>query len=446
MSQSSVVTVYVATWGNPLNWRYVEYDCGGGNKSRGFASIVCTGDVRRYIIYALDSVLTTQVSLNNEDAYEVLKRLEEETHKIRVTISEKDKEEKERSVTVTPTKELNGLNEWRDLVKRYVESLVFKLRGSVDVRVVVTSSLGRYRVGSTDFWLYEGHYELMIMELLQQLWANVKDLIYDGVQLKLHIDLTHGVNFMPALTLYVSRLLASLALINGASKVTITAYNAIPEVWRYEKVFSEEQDSIVVPEKPSDSRVRALMMGLVPFMHRLCIDGDEQEPKVNVSAIIDHSAKSVKYDIKGKKHRNHYEALLAYYTCKAIKGLGDEYGLRLSKLLETNIFDRVSSVVSRLVKEEVNNIQNTIINVRDKAKDELKHGVTYAKLRSYRSESYVEGGEISKGDCGRLERHAIAHAGFLKDYTIIRECGDDYCITIDDSNYQKLLECLGLEK
>ena len=445
MSQSLVVTVYVATWGNPLNWRYVEYDCGGGNKSRGFASIVCTGDVRRYIIYALDSVLTTQVSLNNEDAYEVLKRLEEETHKIRVTISEKDKEEKERSVTVTPTKELNGLNEWRDLVKRYVESLVFKLRGSGDVRVVVTSSLGRYRVGSTDFWLYEGHYELMIMELLQQLWANVKDLIYDGVQLKLHIDLTHGVNFMPALTLYVSRLLASLALINGASKVTITAYNAIPEVWRYEKVFSEEQDSIVVPEKPSDSRVRALMMGLVPFMHRLCIDGDEQEPKVNVSATIDHSAKSVKYDIKGKKHRNHYEALLAYYTCKAIKGLGDEYGLRLSKLLETNIFDRVSSVVSRLVKEEVNNIQNTIINVRDRAKDELKHGVTYAKLRSYRSESYVEGGEISKGDCGRLERHAIAHAGFLKDYTIIRECGDDYCITIDDSNYQKLLECLGLE-
>jgi CRISPR-associated protein Csx1 len=446
MSQSSVVTVYVATWGNPLNWRYVEYDCGGGNKSRGFASIVCTGDVRRYIIYALDSVLTTQVSLNNEDAYEVLKRLEEETHKIRVTISEKDKEEKERSVTVTPTKELNGLNEWRDLVKRYVESLVFKLRGSVDVRVVVTSSLGRYRVGSTDFWLYEGHYELMIMELLQQLWANVKDLIYDGVQLKLHIDLTHGVNFMPALTLYVSRLLASLALINGASKVTITAYNAIPEVWRYEKVFSEEQDSIVVPEKPSDSRVRALMMGLVPFVYRLCIDGDEQEPKVNVLATIDHSAKSVKYDIKGKKYRNHYEALLAYYTCKAIKGLGDEYGLRLSKLLETNIFDRVSPVVSRLVKEEVNNMQNTIISVRDKAKDELKHGVTYAKLRSYRSESYVEGGEISKGDCGRLERHAIAHAGFLKDYTIIRECGDDYCITIDDSNYQKLLECLGLEK
>jgi CRISPR-associated protein Csx1 len=448
MSQSSVVTVYVATWGNPLNWRYVEYDCGGGNKSRGFASIVCTGDVRRYIIYALDSVLTTQVSLNNEDAYEVLKRLEEEAHKIRVAISEKDKEKKERSVTVTPTKELSGLNEWRDLVKRYVESLVFKLRGSGDVRVVVTSSLGRYRVGSTDFWLYEGHYELMIMELLQQLWANVKDLIYDGVQLKLHIDLTHGVNFMPALTLYVSRLLASLALINGASKVTITAYNAIPEVWRYEKVFSEEQDSIVVPEKPSDSRVRALMMGLVPFVYRLCIDGDEQEPKVNVLATIDHSAKSVKYDIKGKKHRNHYEALLAYYTCKAIKGLGDEYGLRLSKLLETNIFDRVSPVVSRLVKEEVNNMQNTIISVRDKAKDELKHGVTYAKLLGYRLGFYVEESESrepSIGDCGRLERHAIAHAGFLKDYTIIRECGDDYCITIDDSNYQKLLECLGLE-
>jgi len=94
-------------------------------------------------------------------------------------------------------------------------------------------------------------------------------------------------------------------------------------------------------------------------------------------------------------------------------------------------------------------MQNTIISVKDKAKDELKHGVTYAKLLSYRSESYVEGGEskeLSKGDCGRLERHAIAHAGFLKDYTIIRECGDDYCITIDDANYQKLLECLGLEE
>jgi len=446
MSKSSVVTVYIATWGNPLSWQYVEYDCGKGNIFRGFAPIICAGDARRHIIHVLDSVLTTQTLLNNKDAYEALKKLEEEKekHKIRVISNEKEK-----LITVTPTEGLSSLNEWRDLVKRYIESLMPKLREGVDVRVVVTSSLGKYRVGSTDFWSYEGHYELMIMELLQQLWVNIEDLIEDGVQLKLHIDLTHGVNFMPALTLYVSRLLASLALINGASKVTITAYNAIPEVWRYEKVFSEEQDSIVVPEKPSDSRVRALMMGLVPFVYRLCIDGDEQEPKVNVLATIDHSAKSVKYDIKGKKYRNHYEALLAYYTCKAIKGLGDEYGLRLSKLLETNIFDRVSPVVSRLVKEEVNNMQNTIISVKDKAKDELKHGVTYAKLLSYRSESYVEGGEskeLSKGDCGRLERHAIAHAGFLKDYTIIRECGDDYCITIDDANYQKLLECLGLEE
>jgi CRISPR-associated protein Csx1 len=452
MSQSSVVTVYVATWGNPLNWRYVEYDCGGGNKSRGFASIVCTGDVRRYIIYALDSVLTTQVSLNNEDAYEVLKRLEEETHKIRVTISEKDKEEKERSVTVTPTKELDSLNEWRDLVKRYVESLVFKLRGSVDVRVVVTSSLGKYRVGSTDFWSYEGHYELMIMELLQQLWANVKDLIYDGVQLKLHIDLTHGVNFMPALTLYVSRLLASLALINGASSVTITAYNATPEEWRYEKVFSEVQESIVVPENPTDPRVRALMMGLVPFMHRLCVDSGEQEPMFDVPVTIDHGAKLVRYDIRGanyKKHGEYYEALLAYYACRAIRGLGDEHGLRLSGLLRENVFDKVSPVVSRLVKEEVNNIQNTIIRVRDMAWVRLKRGVTYAKLLGYRLGFYVEESESrepSIGDCRKLERHAIAHAGFLRDYTIIRECGDDYCITIDDSNYQKLLECLGLEK
>jgi len=451
MPQSSVVTVYVATWGNPLNWRHVEYDCGGGNKSRGFASIVCASDVRRYIIYALDSVLTTQVSLNNEDAYEVLKRLEEEAHKIRVAISEKDKEKKERSVTVTPTKELSGLNEWRDLVKRYVESLVFKLRGNVDVGVVVTSSIGKYRVGSTDFWSYEGHYELMIMELLQQLWANVKDLIYDGVQLRLNIDLTHGVNFMPTLTLYVSRLLASLALINGVSSVTITAYNATPDEWRYEKVFSETQDSIVVPENPNDSRVRATMMGLVSFTHRLCVDSGEREPMFDVPVTIDHGAKLVRYDIRGanyKRHGEYYESLLAYHACRTIKELGNVCGLRLSGLLGENVFDKVGSVVSRLVKEEVNNIQNTINSVREKARDELKHGVIYSKLLSYRSETYVERGESkepSVSDCGRLERHAIAHAGFLKDYTIIKECGDDYCIAIDDANYQKLIECLGLK-
>ena len=122
--------------------------------------------------------------------------------------------------------------------------------------------------------------------------------------------------------------------------------------------------------------------------------------------------------------------------------MGDEYGLRLSGLLRENVFDKVSPVVSRLVKEEVNNIQNTIISVRDAAWVRLKRGVAYAKLLSYRSGFYVgesEGKEPSVGDCGRLERHAIAHAGFLKDYTITRECEGDYCITIDDSNYQKLL-------
>nr|MCG2887511.1 hypothetical protein [Vulcanisaeta sp.] len=255
-----------------------------------------------------------------------------------------------------------------------------------------------------------------------------------------------------ALTLYVSRLLASLALINGASSVTITAYNATPEEWRYEKVFSEVQESIVVPGNPTDPRVRALMMGLVPFMHRLCVDSGEQEPMFDVPVTIDHGAKLVRYDIRGanyKKHGEYYEALLAYYACRAIRGLGDEHGLRLSGLLRENVFDKVSPVVSRLVKEEVNNIQNTIIRVRDVAWVRLKRGVAYAKLLGYRLGFYVEESESrepSIGDCGRLERHAIAHAGFLKDYTIIRECGDDYCITIDDSNYQKLLECLGLEK
>ena len=439
MSKSSVVTVYIATWGNPLNWRYVEYDCGGGNKSRGFASIVCASGASRYIVYVLDSVLTIPLSFNNEDAYKVLKGLEEETRKIRVNDKEK---------LIVPTEELRSIDEWRDLVRRYVESLALKWLGEgVDVRVMVTPSLGRYAS-----WTYEGNYEIVIMELLQQLWMNIRDSIKNGAQLRLNIDLTHGVNFMPTLTLYVSRLLASLALINGASSVTITAYNATPEEWRYEKVFSEVQENIVVPGNPTDPRVRALMMGLVPFMHRLCVDSGEREPMFDVPVMINHGARLVRYDIRGanyKKHGEYYETLLAYYACRAIRGLGDEYGLRLSRLLKENVFDKVSPVVSRLVKEEVNNMQNTIISVRDKAKDELKHGVTYAKLLSYRSESYVEGGEskeLSKGDCGRLERHAIAHAGFLKDYTIIRECGDDYCITIDDANYQKLLECLGLEE
>ena len=48
----------MATWGNPLEWREVTYNC-GGREGRGFASIVCV-EADRYVVYMLDSALTAR--------------------------------------------------------------------------------------------------------------------------------------------------------------------------------------------------------------------------------------------------------------------------------------------------------------------------------------------------------------------------------------------------
>jgi len=77
----------------------------------------------------------------------------------------------------------------------------------------------------------------------------------------MHLDVTHGVNFMPTVTLYVTRLLAGAALLYGYSKVKIHVYSATPTDWSYEEMYSEEIDHLQLLWKPSSPALRALYYG-----------------------------------------------------------------------------------------------------------------------------------------------------------------------------------------
>ncbi|MGC9119734.1 MAG: CRISPR-associated DxTHG motif protein, partial [Thermoproteus sp.] len=233
-------TLYLATWGNPLEWQEVEYECGEGERKKGFASAVCA-DADRYVIHVLDSVIAASGGGAgrpvNKAAIEAAREagLEQREDGGRVSIAPPDCEG------------------WRDYVERYVRGLAARA-GIEESRTAVVATAAVGRLGGRT---YGGTPDLMLSELLYGLWHQVGRLGEPEGQLRLVVDVTHGVNFMPAVALWAARLAASLALAAGYERAVVQAYNATPGNWQYVKVYSEEVTHLQFPRLPARRAARA---------------------------------------------------------------------------------------------------------------------------------------------------------------------------------------------
>ncbi|WP_291767051.1 CRISPR-associated DxTHG motif protein, partial [Caldivirga sp. UBA161] len=374
--------------------------------------------VDKYIIYVLDSVITASASSSaNLDAVEVLKRLEnnKEVHLNRYD----DKKEK---ITVEPDIRVSCKDQWRRIVRNYITELARMSGVSIEkLNVVISSSIGMY-----NGWSYNSYPDLVTMELLDGLWRAIMDSVSEN--LTIILDTTHGINFMPVITMFISRLVASLALLKGSRVVTIKEYNAMPATWDYRKVFSEQIRFVVLPEEPINPVVKAYLMGMPIVVYKLCrlCGSTNKQCSTSVDMEINHENKIIEYK-STTGFKKYYECLLEGLICSRATN-------KLRELMKGDLFNKISEVSSRLINDELNNIYSAIRY----ANQSFNSDTLYASIVKY-PEGNEKRGEES-GD--RFMRHAIAHAGLLKDYTVIKKCDDDYCIDVYDSVLRKLgLSC-----
>ncbi len=390
----AVRTLYLATWGNPLEWQTVEYQCGGGEKRSGFASVVCA-EADRYVVYVLDSVITAsgggQGRPPNRDAVEAARSAG-------LAVDEKDGR-----VTISPP-QCEG---WRRYVREYIGALA--RRAGVEASVVATAAVGR--LGGR---LYRGTPDLVLSELIHGLWREVEALGPPSGQLRIAVDVTHGVNFMPTVALWAARLIASLALAAGYEKAVVQAYNATPGEWHYVKVYSEEVTHIQFPRPPARPAPRALYYGAPLHYAHLCREEAEppdptREPQCNGA--------EVHYPTPHVKPLDLYEAILTKAACPQTPPT-------LRKLAQWHLVKALTPTARRVVEHELNNIANRAqaINKCTKLADLLPYAADDPQ------------------PCRDDNRNFVAHAGLLASHTTICPHGDDHQLIIDIEKTKPCLE------
>lgn len=387
-------TLYVATWGSPLNWKPVVYRCSGGEKT-GFSSIVCA-KADRYVVYALDSALTAAAKRSEVDG-----RILEAARGSGLEVAEEGDR-----VAVRPAEG----REWREALRRYMKAVAEAM--GYEVEVVATGSRGLY-----GGYLYEATPDHILAELMLGLWRQVEALGEPGGTLEIMLDVTHGVNFMPTISLYAARLLAGAALLRGYDSVKISVWNATPQEWSYEALFSDSVDHLQFLWKPKIQAVRALYYGAPLHYAALCREVEEPDYRSEPKPICGEGPCRVTYGEK-PDYRSLYERLLAWAGCRDLPGT-------LSQYRQWHVVKKLNPTAKLLVQHELEDIKMSLDGRR------LGGCTTLADLKGIAPSRAGE-------PCGKDNRDFVAHAGLLDSYTKICRHGDDYTIQIDERTYKCL--------
>ena len=215
---AEAMRVYLASWGNPLEWGSAKYRHGPvGNAYYSYTTLpfmVREYGVDKAIIIALDSVITARGRVPNKEALDCAKQ-------VRLTINNN---------SIKPD-EVRDYSEWVGRASKYMECVAARSVGNDlagRLGVVVAPYVGlregvAYGVGKDvrpDVYLT--HALVRVLGVLGGSLRDVGELI---------VDITHGINYTPYLTIELGKMLASLALaLNGSRPnyaVGIRIFNAV---------------------------------------------------------------------------------------------------------------------------------------------------------------------------------------------------------------------------
>jgi CRISPR-associated protein Csx1 len=398
--------LYVATWGSPLNWRWARYKC-GEEEREGFSSIVCA-EAHRYAVYVVDSALTAvaRKTRESEKAVETARKFAESWSGV---VSFRELRD---SVVLEP---LTG-ERWREALVAYVKAMAAAVGRSVEV--VATGSAGLY----AGRYLYRASPDHILAELVLGLWRQVKELGKPGGKLEVMLDVTHGVNFMPTISLHAVRLVANVALLYGYDQVEISVWNATPEDWHYVKLFGDSLDHLQFFWEPRHLAARALYYG-APFHYaRLC---EAEEPSYSTAPKLKCGERlcEVEYG-KAPDFRALYERLLAWAGCKERKELPET----VQQYKKWHVVRKLNPTARLLVDHELDKIEELL------RRTSLTGCKTLAELKGYPPRRVGE-------PCERDNRDFVAHAGLLDSY--VKICGNG-AIVIEREDLERTKRCLDL--
>ena len=264
------------------------------------------------------------------------------------------------------------------------------------------------------------------------------------------LDLTHGVNYLPATLLHtVLNYLAPILAVRCGSEVLVKAYNAVPvsqSAFEFHKVFSRVVDRVEPMGGPGDRVIKAFSAAMPLLLAKLCHNHTSQPPRIEGS--ITHPTASsqgqVTYRARPGKPGEAASALAATEICEKVnrhvKTLCGEPALPLDAVSELFSFaQRFAGDLARITAHEIYAVHDTVgravlLEGRCAGLCELYGSCSEELLRE------AERGEPSE----RTMRNFLAHGGMLRD--LVKACSENgekllsYVSARDDQRLAKLLD------
>jgi CRISPR-associated protein Csx1 len=207
----------VATWGNPANWRDLPYVFPGEPGSG------------EYCTTLIPLLLSQRENIAENKVDVVIVVLESLVDKAKIKVSSKCSECYDQLVEyidkASEALTYSELSAGIELfIKEFVKCLLdkYKVDVSVEPRVVVAPAVG----SPGGNWVFSGEardYELKVL-------MEIGELCLENPYSEIIADISHGINFMPALTIRLIPRLASIALIahEDLERIRIRVYNSDP--------------------------------------------------------------------------------------------------------------------------------------------------------------------------------------------------------------------------
>jgi len=386
--ESKEVTIYIASWGNPLAWRKVEYKCDGETKS-GFTSAVCA-KANHYLIYAQDSAATATSSTTLEEAVQCAQEAGLQAAK-------------EKTTRIEPS-------DWTNLRPTVENTPSARQRRRKDAHPIVVGAAGRYAG-----YEYKAAPDQIAAEPLAKLWQAIDTKLSgapEGANIRLHLDLTHGVNYMPVL-LQTAQHLANILQAAGASAVTIDAYNTTPEDWHYVKVYHQHTTHIYFPQKPHTTAARALYYGAILHLTYLCGEEQPRHAPHALQITPHYQDRQISYTPQ-VQYDPVYEELLAQAACRNAPKTRT-----INTLKNWHIASKLPPNTSALVKHELKKIEEALqAQTKETCLKDLPKLADVAKPLQCASEDDM--------------RNFLAHAGLIPAHIRVTPHGKDWVLHLDD--------------
>ena len=387
--------VYIATWGDPLGWSIAEYNSDQG-KIRCWTTLPLSKD--RSILIVFYSAIFAKPREGNV-LYSFCHEAKEALSKANERVKKGD--------------------DIRDVVRDYFYDLLKCLNNCdklvSNVEVIPIPNLGK--VGGVSFEITA---EAMRGLLYAELYKRLKG------ENEIVLDITHGINYLTAITLNVLQQLSALL----GAKLRVT--NAVPITqteFEVETVAKFNKDSFNLQDLENTDVINSIKLNAPLPLIYLCRRNRRKFEIPEVKFIReDTKSQGILFSLKDKRVLGELKesvilsSIVEDYVCDRINTYDDPF--KVEKLYEiTELFERFYSISKSLIINELNNITN-----------KKKSGMVYEILAQPREDCNSMMKSIDQ-----TRRNYIAHGGFLKEFTYYDNEMNSIYYKINDECYGNVL-------